>query len=183
MRAAFGIALLVALAFGPHAVLPSAPPAQDDYPLDVGMRWTYRAMGFAPGIRHVRRADGPWFEMYFDFKLRRKSILMRRTPEGVVTLRDGRQHLLMRFPMREGDGWRIDVFGEDLADCEVLTPQELDVLGKRTRCARLRVTHTERGTGKRWVDHEWYAPGLGLVKFTLFGLATYVLERFERGVK
>ncbi len=180
MRRAFGIGLFVVLAFGVHVVLPSSAPVSDDYPLDVGMRWTYRAAGIAPGTRHVSRADGAYVEMKFDFKVRKKTLMMRRTKDGVVGCVEGREHLLMRFPMREGDRWTIDAPGEDRADCEVLASEEIDVLGKRVRCSKLRVTHVERSRGRKTVDHEWYAPGLGLVRFTLAGFVAYSLERFER---
>jgi hypothetical protein len=91
----------------------------------------------------------------------------------------------MRFPMREGDRWRIDVpRRREIADCEVVAPEEVDVLGRRRACSKLRVTRTDRITGKRAVDYEWYAPGLGLVRMQVtYGLrATFVLESFERGV-
>jgi hypothetical protein len=106
---------------------------------------------------------------------------MRRTPEGVVAIRGDREQLIMKFPMKPGDSWTIDFPDEDLAACTVLEPEPIDILKKRTIASKLRIVRTNRKSGRKTTDYEWYARGIGLVRMEVtFGLkATFELERFE----
>jgi hypothetical protein len=161
----------------------TAPPQEDYYPLKQGLTWVYRS---ATGMQVVRRVsyepvDG-WTQMQFDLPLLgRKTLLMVRTPEGVVARQMDRRQLIMKFPMNPGDSWTIDFPGEDLAECTVLTPEEIDVLSNRRMASKLRVVRTNRKTGKKLTDYEWYVRGIGLARMQVtFGLtATFELERFE----
>jgi hypothetical protein len=163
------------------------PPEPDPYPLAVGARWKYRSEMGLVVVREVRRAlpDG-WLEMVFSLPvLGEHDLPMRRTVEGVVARRDGREQLVLRVPFREGDRWRIDFPSEDLADCEVEATEELEVLGEKRPCARVKVTRTNRKSGRATVDTEWYARGIGLARMrvTLGLTQTFVLESYEPGAK
>lgn len=192
MRAAAAAALAAGLVWvSLRAGSPGGEAAgADDYPLAPGMEWTYAAPA---GVRVVRRAeaekwvDGKRYVMVrFGLPIGSYRLLMRRTREGVVALHGGREHLLMRFPMKAGDRWRIDVAGmpgvDDIADCEVVGPEEVGFLGRRATATKLRVTRTNRKSGRKAVDYEWYAPGIGLVRMEVtYGLrAVFALERFDR---
>jgi hypothetical protein len=106
---------------------------------------------------------------------------MRGTREGVVAMRDSRHQLIMRFPMKPGDTWIIDFPTEDLAECTVLNPEEIDVLNKRVSASKLRVVRTNRKSGKKTTDYEWYVRGIGLAQMEVtYGItARFILERFE----
>ena len=92
------------------------------------------------------------------------------------------------------DGWRaqliatlahveaqIDFPEEDLATCTVENPEELEILGHKISCTKLRVERTDRKSKKTTRDFEWYAEGIGLVQVTVtvmkmtqtFTLASY----------
>ena len=172
---------------------PKAAILEDDYPLEKGMTWVYKA---AAGLQVVRRVDDlqtiimtssregtAWFKMHFDLPiLGRKSLLMRRTPEGVIAQRDDREQLIMKFPMNPGDSWTIDFPTEDLAECTVLERETITVLGKAATASKLRVVRTHRKNGKKTTDYEWYVRGIGLARMEVtYGLkATFELERFEK---
>jgi hypothetical protein len=185
------IALVVAL-FALPVVAPEHPrrPAADsvaDYPLAVGMRWTYRTVGNVVAIREVTREvdlpGGRGFEMTYKLPLLgTRTVVMRRAAGGIETLEEGGPVLLLRFPMKPGDRWRIDLKGQDVADCEVMGEEIVPVLGTPTPTIRLKVVRTNRRSGKSTTDFEWYARGIGLVQMRVtFGLtATFALERFER---
>lgn len=170
---------------------PRAAMQDDDYPLVEGLTWVYRS---PLGLQVVRRleksrlidpgdeASGGWLRMNFDLPLLgRKMLLMRRTHEGVLARRSDREQLIMKFPMKPGDSWTIDFPEEDLAVCTVLAPEEIDVLKKRVTASKLRVVRTDRKSGKKTTDCEWYVRGIGLARMEVtFGLkATFELERLE----
>jgi len=164
----------------------------DDYPLAPGLTWVYKAAAELQVVRRVvdpghleesKASAGFWHLMQFDLPLvGRKTLWMRRTQEGVQARRGDVVQLIMKFPMRPGDSWTIDFPNEDLAECTVLQPEEIEVLSKRALASKLRVARTNRKTGKKTTDYEWYVRGIGLAKMEVtFGLtATFDLIRFER---
>jgi len=175
--------------------VPSQPRAawmDDDYPLEKGLTWVYKA---AAGLQVVRSVDtikfaflkgdesGPdWFKMFYDLPLLgRKSLFMRREAEGVIARREGHEQLIMKFPMKPGDTWTIDFPTEDLAECTVLEPEQIVVLNKRVIASKLQIVRTARKSGKKSTDYEWYVRGIGLARMQVtYGLkATFELERFE----
>ena len=160
--------------------------AEDDYPLEQGLTWVYKA---PMGLQVVRRAKmtfmSPGYELLMEYELPMlgtKTLPMRRTPEGVMARRDEREQIIMRFPMKPGDSWTIDFPTEDLAECAVLEPETINVLGKPATASKLRVVRTNRKNGKKTTDYEWYVRGIGLARMEVtFGLkATFELERFEK---
>ena len=195
--------------FGFHSCLilvrePSHPRAElieDDYPLETGLTWVYKS---AMGLQVVRRVapnpflvpDGPlnerslssslgtlWYEMQYDLPLLgRKTLLMRRTNKGIEAKWGEVEQLIMKFPMITGHSWTIDFPTEDLAECTVLEPEEIDVLGRRVRASKLQIVRTDRKTGKKTTDFEWYVRGIGLARMEVtFGLkANFILSRFEK---
>ncbi len=105
---------------------------------------------------------------------------MRRTTEGVVARRGHREQLVLRFPMRVGDRWRIDFPDQDIADCVVEGEEVLPVLGQERNCIRLSVRRSSRNGGDS-TDTEWYAPAIGLVRMrvSMLGLTqTFDLEDY-----
>jgi hypothetical protein len=184
LAAFFGFQSLILLTREPaheHEV-----PGEEDYPLEVGLTWVYES---GPGLQVVRKIVSAtpehrrWFSMQYDLPLLgRKTLFMRRTRDGVQARRDNVEQIIMKFPMRPGDSWTIDFPNEDLAECTVLQPEEIDVLSTRALASRLRVVRTSRKTGRKTTDHEWYVRGIGLAKMEVtFGLkATFSLIRFER---
>jgi hypothetical protein len=184
---------------------PVHPPAvieDEDYPLEPGHVWVYKA---SMGLQVVRRVDPlrvyvtddprakddfmgsvsgeGYVRMRYELPvLGAKDLLMRRTREGVVARRDNREQLIMRFPMRPGDSWTIDFPSEDLAECTVLAGEAINVLDKRVSASKLRIVRTNRKSGKKTTDYEWYVRGIGLARMEVtFGLkATFELERFEK---
>jgi hypothetical protein len=189
------IGTLLFAVFGFHSCLilvrepshPRAEPVEDDYPLETGMTWVYKGPWGVQGVRRVEWPQGKgglgWLDMHFEFPaLGRKSLTMRRTRDGVEALRDGHKQLIMRFPMKSGDSWTIDFPDEDLAECTVLEPEEIEVLGRRARASKLQVVRTNRKTGKQTTDFEWYVRGIGLARMEVtFGLkANFILSRFEK---
>lgn len=204
------IGTLLFAVFGFHSCLilvrePAHPRAKlldDEYPLEIGLTWVYKSpLGFQV-VRKVGRIreipvivlDGNsqthkelivsvWFEMQFDLPLLgRKTILMHRTPQGVVAVRGDVRQLIMKFPMVIGDSWTIDFPTEDLAECTVLEPEEIEVLGRRARASKLQIVRTDRKSGKKTTDYEWYVRGIGLARMEVtFGLkANFILSRFEK---
>ena len=191
MRRLPPVALVVALLLVPILAAEKVrrPQASSghDYPLAVGMRWTYRTVGSVAAVRELKREidvpGGRCFEMSYSLPVFGvRTVLMRRCTDGIETLEDGRPVLLLRFPMRVGDRWRIDLKGQELADCEVMGEEVIPVIGKPTSTTRLKVVRTNRRSGKSVTDFEWYAKGIGLVQMRVtFGItATFALERFER---
>jgi len=194
-RLPFAIAgVVLAIFFGFHGftLLTREPahlqevPGVEDYPLEIGLTWVYES---GPGLQVVRKVVSGtpehlrWYSMQFDLPLLgRKTLLMRRSRDGVLARRDNVEQTIMRFPMRPGDGWTIDFPNEDLAECTVLQPEEIDVLSTKAMASKVRVVRTNRKTGKKTTDHEWYVRGIGLAKMEVtFGLkATFHLIRFER---
>ena len=61
----------------------------------------------------------------------------------------------------------IDFPDEDLATCTVEKPEELEILGNKISCTKLRVERTDRKSKKTTQDFEWYAEGIGLVQVTV----------------
>lgn len=112
-----------------------------------------------------------------------QKLLMRKSPTAVFARRREREQVILRLPFRAGESWRIDFSDQDLADCTVMGEEEIEVLGRKVRCTRLRVLRTSRLTGGTTEDFEWYAPGIGLARMrvTLLGLTqTFVLESFRK---
>lgn len=168
---------------------PRAAWMDDDYPLEPGLTWVYKAN---LGVQVVRRVtdsvpapDGSartFARMEYQLPfLGRESLLMLRTGDGVTAIRGGREQVIMKFPMRPGDSWTIDFPDESLADCTVLEPEEITALSKRFMASKLKVVRTNRKSGKQNTDYEWYVRGIGLARIEVtFGLkATFELERFE----
>jgi hypothetical protein len=196
VRAGVALAVAAALVAGLALVaMPSRPepePPMEEYPLAPGMKWTYGSRGGPKVVRHAageRVIDGRrYVEMKFVLPLLGTHVWpVRWTRAGVVTWHEGREHLLMKFPMRAGDRWTIDVPGlpglDEVAECEVAGPEKVPFLGEERTATRLNVTRVHRKTGRRTTDTEWYAPGYGLVRMQVtFGIrATFTLEKFERG--
>jgi hypothetical protein len=194
-----GIALAALFAWQSCLALLSEPAhpragwMDDDYPLEPGLVWVYKG---GLGVQVVRRVGpwaahfpsgdddiGPeWAQMEYELPLLGKRVLfMRRSPDGVVAWRGEREQLILRFPMKPGDSWTIDFPDEDLAECTVLEPESIDVLKKRVHASKLRIVRTNRKSGKKATDYEWYARGIGLARMEVtFGIkATFELERFE----
>ena len=159
----------------------------DVYPLGVGFAWTYRGVGNVTVLRRVERAveiDGRrYLEMSYVLPFLGTRVLpMRATEGGIVTCREGREFLLLKFPMLKGDRWTIDLPGEkEIADCTVTGDEEIEFAGRRALATRLEVARRKRGAADVVKDVEWYVPGVGLAKMrvTLGIQATFVLERFE----
>jgi len=185
------IGTLLFAVFGFHSCLilvrepahPRAAIAEDDYPLELGLTWVYPGPLGTQVVRRVistREENGrPWFEMRFDLPLLgRKTLLMRRTPEGVVARRGDVEQMIMKFPMVAGDSWTIDFPTEDLAECTVLESEEIEVLGRRARASKLRVVRTDRKSGEQSTDFEWYVRGIGLARLKV--KANFILSRFEK---
>jgi hypothetical protein len=151
-----------------------------DYPLEVGMRWTY-----GPVERRIDRTvevDGlRYYEMKYSLPLLgTRTLLMRRTEAGVVTTGD---RLLLRFPMVAGDAWTIDLPGEkEAAECVVRGEEEIEFAGRKGKAMKLEVRRRSREGAALSTDYEWYAPGVGLVKMevTMGARATFTLSAFER---
>ena len=168
--------VLLALWIVPHGTT----TATHDYPLEVGLRWSY-----GPVERRIERTvevDGlRYFEMTYALPLLgTRTLLMRRTSEGVVTTGDV---LLLRLPMVAGDAWTVDIPGEkEVADCRVLGEEEIAFAGRTGRAVKVEVRRRSRDGRALATDHEWYAKGVGLVKMeaTLGVKATFTLASFER---
>jgi hypothetical protein len=165
---------------------PAAQPSDEDYPLIPGLTWVYKSASGFQVIRklapEVEEAGHRWFEMNFTLPIGREKLLMRRTPEGIVARRADREQLIMRFPMRPGDAWTIDFPDRPLAECTVLDPEEIDALSQRRLASKLRVIKTDRKSGKKTTNYEWYVRGVGLARMeVVYGFkATFELERFEK---
>ena len=184
------LVLLLAPLVSCHRPVPfSVPPGGSPYPLAVGARWSYRSPLGLKVVRECRRTtvrDGQtYFEMTYTLPLwGEEPLLLRPTAEGVMACRGTREQVILRFPMREGDQWGIDFPGEDVAECTVEGIEELEILGRRMPCRRLRAIRTSRGGIQKAVDREWYAEGLGLVRMrvTHLGLTQdFRLESYENG--
>ncbi len=165
---------------------PAAVSTEEDYPLTAGLTWVYKAAGGFQVIRklapEVEEAGHRWFEMNFSLPIGREKLLMRRTPEGIVARRGDREQLIMRFPMRPGDAWTIDFPDRPLAECTVLEPEEIQALSKPALASKLRVVKTDRKSGKKTVNFEWYVRGIGLAQMEVtYGFtARFILERYEK---
>ena len=164
---------------------PSHPKAErtaDDYPLGVGYTWVYKSVeGFQVVRQFVAEKDG-WFDMRFSLPIGKDQLFMRRSPEGIVGRRGDREQLIMKFPMKPGDAWTIDFPDRPKADCTVVQPEEIEVLGKKLLASKLEIIKTERKSGSKSTHYEWYVHGFGLAQMRVkYGL-TYLLllERFEK---
>jgi hypothetical protein len=167
----------------PVAPPPAAPPGVALYPLEAGLRWSYGPLVAREIAATSHELGHDWCLMTFRLPIGTHVIPMRHTMEGVVTHREGREYLLMKFPMIPGDSWRIDLPGEkEIADCEVVGRETIRFLGKEGEAVKLKVVRTPRSGGRGITDFEWYADGVGLVKMQVtYGLkATFTLERFDR---
>ena len=164
----------------------SAPPLvvnKDYYPLEAGCRWEYRSqLGLKIKREVAEGTEKEWKKMIFTLPLLgEKTLSMKKAAEGIVARRHNREQLIMRFPMKQGDRWTIDFPDEDLATCTVEKPEELEILGNKISCTKLRVERTDRKSKKTTRDFEWYAEGIGLVQVTVtvmkmtqtFTLASY----------
>lgn len=157
-----------------------------DYPLGDGLRWEYRGPGRLGVVRSVAGASEVggrrfWRMSYEIPLLGTRELLMRHTAEGVVATDQGRERLLLRFPMVKGDSWTVDLPSEnEAADCTVLGEEEIEFLGRTARAAKLEVRRRRRDGDAIATDYEWYAPGFGLVRMevTLGVRATFVLRSF-----
>ncbi|MBI2901402.1 MAG: hypothetical protein HYY17_14550 [Planctomycetes bacterium] len=183
MRIAVAAALLLA---GCGRPVPSAPPPPepDPYPLAPGARWTYRSQIGLKVVREVRSASEGVEMVYHLPFMGEQRLPMRRTPQGVFASRGGVEQLVLRFPLRAGDRWRIDFPDQDLADCLAEGTEEIAVLGQAKACLRVSVKRTTRRAGRESTDTEWYAPGIGLVRMrvTQFGITqTFELESYVPG--
>lgn len=151
-----------------------------DYPLEVGLRWRY-----GPVERRIERTvdvDGlRYHEMTYALPLLgTRTLLMRRTSKGIVTVGD---RLLLRFPLVKGDAWTVDVPGQpELADCVVGGAEEVEFAGRTATATKLEVRRRSREGRPISTDYEWYAPGVGLVKMdvTMGVRATFTLSSFGR---
>ena len=190
MRVAAALTLVLAIVgFPERGAIATRIASEDAYPLEVGLRWTYRALGGVTVTREVvglrEISEREYFEMRFALPLLGPRVLpMRRTSDGVVTASGGREILLMRFPMVAGDRWTIDVPGQpETAECTVEGEEIIEALGGRRRATKLRVVRRDRRTGRESADAEWYVRGIGLAKMEVtYGVrATFVLERFDQG--
>lgn len=193
-RALAAGALLAAAAAGGIAYLTCAGPRGEpaasarDYPLEVGLRWTYRGAGNVVVVRRIDRAveigGRRYFEMTFVLPiLGARAIPMRRAPEGIVTAQGGREPLLIRLPLKAGDRWTVDLPSEkEVAECAVLGEEEIEYLGRKGRATKVEVRRRTREGGPIATDAEWYVPGVGLARMevTLGIRATFVLESFDR---
>ena len=164
---------------------PAAAATDADYPLEAGLIWVYKAAGGFQVVRRlapeVEEGGHRWFEMNFTLPIGREKLLMRRTPDGIVARRAGREQLIMRFPMKPGDAWTIDFPDRPLADCTVLAPEEIDVLSGRATASKLQVVKTDRKSGRKSINSEWYVRGVGLAQMEVtYGFTSrFILERFE----
>lgn len=167
---------------------PKAPPiagAPDPYPLRVGCKWTYEAAKVPLVVREVVQADGPWFKMRYALPiLGDRELMMRRDGNIVIGRGDGGATCtLLKFPMKVGDRWTIDLAGVDrIADCEVVEPEEVDLPIGKFRADKLKVVWRTRGSDSSTTDFEWYVTGYGLVQMqtTLARVtAVFKLKRFE----
>ena len=176
-RALFAAPLAVGVLWTVPRGMPSAGAA---YPLEVGLRWSY-----GPVERRIERTvevDGlRYFEMTYALPLLgTRTLLMRHAAAGVVTTGDV---LLLRLPMAAGDAWTVDVPGEkEVADCRVLGEEEIAFAGRTGKAVKVEVRRRSRDGRALATDHEWYAPGVGLVKMevTLGVKAAFTLVSFER---
>lgn len=167
----------MALLISCDAPPPPAPPQPSDYPLKLGLKWTYETPPGFTVVREVDRVDGPWLRMRFELSIFGEEFLwMRRDGGRVLGRGEGGEGLLLRFPMRAGDRWRVEVPGIDrTADCEVVGEETLDLPIGRLRAVKVKVI---------WggvTDYEWYAPGYGLVQMQVTKGVTKIfrLTRFE----
>jgi len=160
----------------------------EGYPLEGELLWVYEGPG---GLTLEREVSGDeevrgrrYRRVVYKLPmLGRRELPMRHTAEGVVTFQGGREHLLLRFPMVEGDSWTIDLPSEkEVADCTVLGEEEIEFKGRRRTATRLEVRRRTREGSPVATDYEWYAQGFGLVKMEVtHGVrATFVLRSFSR---
>ena len=188
-----GVALLAAVLAGwllLQAGRPRGSPvtSASDYPLEEGLRWTYRGAGNFTVVREIERSveiDGRAYrEMKYELPLLgTRTLPMRQEGGSVVTPQGGKEHLLLRFPMLKGDSWTIDLPSEkEIARCTVLGAEVIEFEGRKASATRLEVRREARDGRPISVDSEWYAPGVGLVRMEVtVGLrATFVLESFGR---
>lgn len=165
---------------------PRAEATDEDYPLVPGLVWVYKSV---EGFQVVRKLDPEieeaghrWFVMNFTLPIGQERLLMRRTPEGIVGRRGDREQLIMKFPMKRGDAWTIDFPDRPLAECTVVEPEEIEVLGKPVRASKLQIVKTERRSGAKSTHFEWYSRGIGLSRMQVKYGKTFLLllERFEK---
>lgn len=149
-----------------------APPLvvnKEYYPLEAGCRWEYRSqLGLKIKREVAEGTEEDWKKMIFTLPLLgEKTLSMKKSAEGIIARRENREQLIMRFPMKLGERWTIDFPEEDLATCTVENPEELEILGHKISCTKLRVERTDRKSKKTTRDFEWYAEGIGLVQVTV----------------
>lgn len=155
-----------------------AARSAQDYPLAPGLRWIYA--GERTRFRVVREVGAPveadgvlWHPMKFRLPILGVSELpMRTTSRGVELWRAGSRHLMLPLPLRVGERWRIDIAGEDLADCEIVRVERIELPAGPRDAYVNRVVRTNRRSGRSVEDREWYVPGMGLVRMrvTLMGV-------------
>ncbi len=185
-----GLAGILALWLVLQAGRPRGAPvdSRSDYPLEEGLRWTYRGAGRVAVVREIARSVEIGGRRYREMRfvlpiLGTRTVPMRRSAGGIVTTQGGREHLLLRFPLVRGDAWTIDLPSEkEVAECRVLGDEEIEFEGRRGTATKLEVRRRTREGRPVSTDREWYAPGVGLVRMevTLGVRATFVLESFGR---
>ena len=185
-----GLAGIVALWIFLGIAPPRGAPAtiSSEYPLGEGLRWIYRGDGNIIVVREIDRAVEIGGRRYWEMRfvlpvLGTRMVPMRYAEGGVVTAREGREFLLLRFPMVKGDSWTIDLPSErEVVECTVLGDEEIEYAGRKGKATKLEVRRRTRDGRAVATDAEWYAPGIGLVKMkvTLGVRATFVLESFGR---
>ena len=161
---------------------PRATVSDEDFPLETGLQWVYKAANGFEMVRKlgpvVEEAGHQWRQMQYRSLLFNNDLLMRRVPEGVLGRHLGREQLIMKFPMRTGDSWIIDFPDQELAECTVLEPEDIRALGKTVKAAKVRVVLTNRTSGRKSTNFEWYARDIGLAGF--HRVVRFELERFEK---
>lgn len=177
-------ALLLTFAIACDAPGPPAPPLPSEYPLKLGLKWTYESPPGLTVVRELAEAEGPWLRMHYELSIYgTKDLWMRREGNRVLARGEGRDEMILRFPMRAGDHWEVDVPGyEEVSRCEVVGPEDLELPIGRVKTTKVNVQWRKRTETSWSTGIEWYAQGYGLVQMeaSILGVTKiFRLVKFE----
>lgn len=167
--------------------MPAPEDRTDYFPTRVGMTWVYvgQPMEIA---RQVRLAGAerslPPRTYFWDFQGQRR---IRKADDGrIFEVREGKERLLLDLNAAEGASWTIEGGGEDILDGSVMTVISRTGRVEVPEGIFENVLHLgikpNPHLSDAGVTEAWFAPGVGLVKWTettIAGPQTYELAKFD----